>query len=198
MLRYLLALTLVSCSAPAGDGVLFLPATRSPAARASPTLDPRGLARCAASELRAVAAGVRTTDAFVAAVFVANGGSTPCTLRGNPEVVLLAMDGSRLDVILAAATRGDPSLVVVPVSQFQQDPAGMVGMGATAPLDWENYCDDVLPIGFRVTLPDAGGVIEGTFVDITGRPISTFGTPQCDDPAGPSTLLVYPFQEPRR
>ncbi|MGH2490448.1 MAG: hypothetical protein ACRDF9_02965, partial [Candidatus Limnocylindria bacterium] len=139
--------------------------------------------------------GVQTADEFVAAVFVANGGSAPCTLRGNPEVVLLAKDGSRLDVLLATATRGPPPLVVVPVSQFREDPSGLRGIGATAPLDWQNYCDDILPTSFRVTLPEAGGVIEGTFVDLTGRPISTFGTPRCDDPAGPSNLLVYPFQE---
>src|SRR5437773_2171467 len=91
-----------------------------------------------------------------------------------------------------------PPLVVVPVSQFVPDPAGFTGAGATLPLQWSNYCADVLATSFRVTLPDAGGVIDGTFVDLGGKPLARFGAPPCDDASGPSTLVVYPFQEPVR
>jgi len=138
------------------------------------------------------------TDFFAGAVFIANRGTAPCTLRGNPEVVLLAGGGAPLDVRSASVTAATPKLVVVPVTQFQPDPAGLVGIGASAPLRWENYCDDTLPLTFRVTLPEAGGVIEGTFVDLGGKPVSTFGVARCDDASGPSTFTVYPFQEPVR
>jgi hypothetical protein len=73
-----------------------------------------------------------------------------------------------------------------------------MGIGASAPLQWSNYCADVLPTTFRVTLPEAGGAIEGTFVDLAGKPASTFGAARCDDASGPSTLVVYPFREPIR
>jgi hypothetical protein len=210
MRRLLLAVMLVSCNAPAGVSATpppepsatrsIAPATPSPTAtvRSSPTLEPTGLPKCAASQLQAVTAGVLGTDLFFGAVFIANRGTAPCTLRGNPELALLANDGSPLDVRRASVTAGAPTLVVVPVSEFRQDPAGLAGAGATAPLQWSNYCDDVLPTSFRVTLPDAGGVIEGTFVDLAGRPVAAFGTARCDDASGPSTLVVYPFQEPVR
>jgi hypothetical protein len=139
---------------------------------------------------------VQATDFFAGAVFIANRGTAACTLRGNPEVVLLTTGGSPLDVRSASVTAGSPKVVVVPVSEFRTDPAGLLGIGASAPLRWENYCEDVLPTGFRVTLPDAGGVIEGTFVDIAGKPVSTFGVARCEDASGPSTFTVYPFQEP--
>ena len=138
------------------------------------------------------------TDFFVGAVFIANRGTAPCTLRGNPEVALLAQDASPLDVRRASVTGGAPTLVVVPVSEFRPDTAGLQGIGASAPLQWSNYCDDVLPTSFRVTLPEAGGVIDGTFIDLAGKPVANFGTPPCDDASGPSTLVVYPFQEPVR
>jgi hypothetical protein len=138
------------------------------------------------------------TDLFAGAVFVANRGSAPCALRGNPEVVLLASGGAPLEVRTASVTAAVPRLVVVPVTQLVPDPAGLTGIGASAPLRWENYCADVLPASFRVTLPDGGGVLEGTFVDLPGRPVSTFGTARCDDASGPSTFTVYPFQEPVR
>jgi hypothetical protein len=208
VLRFVLAAMLVSCGAPATVIATLSPAptaTRSATiatappsatARSSPTPEPTGLPTCMASQLQAVAAGVMATDFFAGAVFIANRGTSPCTLRGNPEVVLLASGGSPLDVRSASVTAGAPRLVVVPVTQFHQDPAGLVGIGASAPLRWENYCDDVLPMTFRVTLPEGGGVLEGTFVDLPGRPVSTFGTARCDDASGPSTLVVYPFQEP--
>ena len=210
MLRLLLAVMIVSCSGPGSVNVTLSPtpsatssiaaATRAPTAtvKSSPTPEPTGLAKCAASQLQAVAAGVLTTDAFAGAVFIANHGAAPCTVRGNPELVLLAGDGSPLDLKLASVSAAAPTLVVVPVTQFQQDPAGLTGIGASAPLRWSNYCDDALATTFRVTLPEAGGVIIGTFVDLPGRPISTFGVPRCDDASGPSTLVVYPFQEPVR
>lgn len=208
MLRLLLTVTLISCSAPT-SGV----ATRSPApsasgtaalvtspptatVRSSPTAEPTGLPKCVASQLRAVAAGVQATDFFAGAVFIANRGTGACALRGNPQVVLLASDGSPLDVRSASVTAGTPKLVVVPVGEFRPDPRGVLGVGASAPLRWENYCDDALPMTFRVTLPEAGGVIDGTFVDLAGKPVSTFGVARCDDPSGPSTFTVYPFQEP--
>ena len=208
MLRWLLIVVLASCDAPAiltatpapEVGAATRPATRPPTAtsRSSPTRDPTGLVRCAASQLQAVAAGARTTDSFAGAVFLANRGSAPCTLRGNPDLVLLARDGSTLDLRRSSVTAGSsPALVVVPIGELRQDPAGLMGMGATAPLRWSNYCADVLPTTFRLTLPDAGGVIDGTFVDLAGGPVTSFGTPRCDDASGPSTLTVYPFQEPR-
>jgi hypothetical protein len=129
-------------------------------------------------------------------VFIANRGTAACTLRGNPEVVLLAAGGALLDVRTANVTASAPKLVVVPVSEFRSDPAGLLGIGASAPLRWENYCEDVLPMSFRVTLPEAGGVIEGTFVDLAGKPVSTLGVARCDDASGPSTFTMYPFQEP--
>jgi len=139
------------------------------------------------------------TDFYVGAVLIANRGAAPCTLRGNPEVLLLASDGSRLDLMRASVTGGGtPTLVVLRVSQFAPDPAGLTGAGATAPLQWSNYCADILATSFRVTLPDGGGVIDGTFVDLGGKPVSRFGAPPCDDASGPSTLVVYPFQEPVR
>ena len=84
------------------------------------------------------------------------------------------------------------------MSEFRQDPAGVAGVGASAPLEWSNYCDDALPTSFRLTLPAAGGVIDGMFVDIAGKPVSTFPTAPCEDASGPSTLVVYPFQDPVR
>lgn len=208
MVRWLLAAMLVSCGAPATVNATpppaasatrsAAPAPRSPTATvgSSPTPEPTGLATCAASQLQVVAAGAQATDVFAGAVFVANRGTAPCTLRGNPEVILLAIDGSPLDVKGATVAAGAPVLVVVPVSEFRPDPAGLLGIGASAPLRWENYCDDTLPRTVRVTLPEAGGVIDGTFVDLTGKPVATFGAARCDDASGPSTLTVYPFQEP--
>ena len=209
MRRFLLAVMLVSCGAPESVNATLspgasatrslVPATNTPTATArTPTPDPASLARCAAPQLRAVATGVMGTDALLGAVFFANRGSAPCTLRGNPELVLLAKDGSPLDVRLASVTGGAPTIVVVPVSEFRQDPAGLGGAGATAPLHWSNYCDDVLAVAFRIRLPETGGVIDGAFVDLAGRPVAAFGAPRCDDAAGTSTLTVYPFQEPVR
>lgn len=206
MLRLLLAMTLISCSAPASVVATGSPApsathvTNSPTAtvRSSPSVDPASVPTCVASQLQAVAAGVQTTDVFAGAVFIANRGTAACTLRGNPEVVLMTSGGSPLDVRSASVTAGAPKLVVVPVSEFRPDPAGLLGVGASAPLRWENYCDDALPTAFRVTLPEAGGVVQGTFVDLAGKPVSTFGVARCDDAAGPSTLTMYPFQEPVR
>jgi hypothetical protein len=137
-------------------------------------------------------------DSFIGAVFFANRGTSPCTLRGNPELVLLAKDGSPLDLRLATVSAPSPVWVVVPVTEFQPNSSGLVGFGATAPLQWSNYCDDVVAASFRVTLPEAGGMVDGTFVDLEGRPIAAFGTARCDDASGPSTLTVYPFQEPVR
>ena len=139
---------------------------------------------------------MQTTDFFAGAVFLANRGTAACTVRGNPEVVLLTTGGSPLDVRSASVTTSAPKLVAVPVSEFRSDPAGLLGIGASAPLRWENYCEDALPMSFRVTLPEAGGVIEGTFVDLAGKPVSTLGVARCDDASGPSTFTVYPFQEP--
>jgi hypothetical protein len=211
MVRWLLAVMLVSCGTP--TSVIATPppstaptqsaavATRSPTptAGSSPTPEPTGLAKCVASQLQAVAAGTMATDFYVGAVFIANRGTAPCTLRGNPEVLLLASDDSPLDVLRASVTGGGTlTLVVVPISQFVPDPAGFTGAGATAPLQWSNYCADILATSFRLTLPDGGGVIDGTFVDLGGKPVSRFGAPPCDDASGPSTLVVYPFQEPVR
>ena len=208
MLRLLLVVTLVSCDVPTTVVATRSPVlttsrssplvTSSPTAtvRSSPTVDPSNVPKCVASQLRAVAAGVQTTDFFAGAVFVANRGTAACALRGNPEVVLLAAGGAPLDVRSASVTAGAPKLVVVPVSDFRPDPAGLQGTGASAPLRWENYCEDALPMSFRVTLPESGGVIDGTFVDIAGKPVSTLGVARCDDASGPSTFTVYPFQEP--
>jgi hypothetical protein len=206
MLRLLVAMVFVSCSAPASVSATPTPAvTRSAASatpvatatvKSAPTPEPTGLAKCAASQLQAVATGVLAADSFIGAVFIANRGTASCTLRGNPELVLLAKDGSRLDVKYALVSAGAPALVVVPVSQFREDPNGVAGIGASAPLQWTNYCDDTLPTTFRITLPEAGGVIDGTFIDLAGKPIPAFGTPRCDDASGPSTLTVYPFREP--
>jgi hypothetical protein len=139
-----------------------------------------------------------TTDHVAGAVFIANRGTAACSLRGTPEIVLLAKDGSKLDVRGATVSAASPPVVVVPSSEFRQDPTGIMGIGAVAPLQWSNYCDDVLPESFRVTLPDAGGVIDGAFVDLAGKPASTLTAARCDDASGPSTLVVYPFQEPQR
>jgi hypothetical protein len=206
MLRLLVAMVFVSCSATGSVSATPTPAVTGSAASATPvatatvksapTPEPTGLAKCAASQLQAVATGVLAADSFIGAVFIANRGTASCTLRGNPELVLLAKDGSRLDVKYALVSAGAPALVVVPVSQFREDPNGVAGIGASAPLQWTNYCDDTLPTTFRITLPEAGGVIDGTFIDLAGKPIPTFGTPRCDDASGPSTLTVYPFREP--
>jgi len=208
MLRFLLAAMLVSCVAPASvtptrapapsTGSFATPTTAAPTAtvRTSPTAEPTGLPKCAASQLQAVAAGVMATDFFAGAVFVANRGTAPCTLRGTPLVALFTGAGSPLDVRSASVTAGTPTLVVVPVSEFRSDPAGLIGIGASAPLRWENYCSDSVPTTFRLTLPDSGGTIDGSFVDLAGRPVSTFGVARCDDASGPSTFTVYPFQEP--
>jgi len=208
MERWLLAAILVSCSAPASVNATSsaaaiatqssTPEPRPPTAtaRTPQTPDPSGLPKCAAPQLQAVAAGVQAADVFAGAVFVANRGTAPCTLRGNPELALLAADGSALDVKRASVTAGTPVAIVVPISEFRPDPSGLQGIGASAPIRWENYCDDTLPKAFRVTLPEGGGVIDGTFVDLAGRPVATFGAARCDDVSGPSTLTVYPFQEP--
>ena len=208
MLRLLLAAMLVSCTAPAsvvatptGDRSAtptIIAATRSPSATVTPTPDPATLPKCVGSQLRAVAAGTMGADGFVGAVFFANRGTAPCTLRGNPGLVLLAKDGSPLDLRVATVSATSPAWVVVPVTEFQQSATGLTGFGATAPLQWSNYCDDVLAESFRVTLPEAGGALDGTFVDLEGRPIAAYGTARCDDAAGPSTLTVFPFQTPMR
>lgn len=168
----------------------------SATAPSSPTRAPTGLSACVASQLQAVAAGVQTVDFFAGAVFVANRGTAPCTLRGTPQVVLRSSGGAPLDLRSASVTAAAPTVVVVPVSELQPDSAGIRGIGASAPLRWENYCDDSLPATFRVTLPESGGAIDGTFVDLAGKPVSTLGVARCDDASGPSTLTVYPFQEP--
>lgn len=212
MLRLLLAMMLVSCATPAG--VVATPtgeptgersaapsiaaATRTPVATLTPTPDPAGLPKCLASQLRAVAAGTMAADSFIGAVFFANRGTAPCTLRGNPELVLLAKDGLPLDLRLATVSAPSPVWVVVPVTEFQPNAAGLVGFGATVPLQWSNYCDEVRAESFRVTLPEDGGVLDGTFVDLEGRPIAAYGTARCDDASGPSTLTVFPFQSPVR
>ena len=210
MLRLILTAVLISCGGPTTVIATAPPtpiATRSVApatppptttARAAPTPEPSGLPTCAASQLQAVAAGVVTLGEFAGAVFIANRGTAPCTLRGNPDVVLLTKDASPLDVRRASVSAGAPKLVVLPVSEFRQDPAGVDGVGASAPLEWSNYCDDVLPASFRLTLPDASGAIDGTFVDIAGKPVGAFPTAPCEDASGPSTLVVYPFQGPVR
>ena len=210
MPRLLLMVMLISCSGPTTAVATAppttaatrsaVPATAPPTTtvRAAPTPEPSGLPACAASQLQAVAAGLVTLGEFAGAVFVANRGTAPCTLRGNPELALLARDGSPLDVRRASVSAGAPKLVVLPVSEFRQDPAGVAGVGASAPLEWSNYCDDVLPSSFRLTLPGAGGAVDGTFVDIAGKPVSVFPTAPCEDASGPSTLVVYPFQEPVR
>jgi len=166
--------------------------------KGSPTVEPTGIPTCAASQLQAVAAGLVTLGEFAGAVFIANRGSGPCTLRGNPDLALRANDGSSLDVRRVSVTAGTPKLVVLPVSEFRADPAGLIGVGASAPLEWSNYCDDVLATSFRMTLPDGGGAIDGTFVDVAGKPIAVFLAAPCEDASGPSTLVVYPFQEPVR
>jgi hypothetical protein len=208
VLRLVLAMMLVSCAAPAGVVATptgdrtttpsIAPATRTPIATPTPTPDPASLPKCAASQLRAVAAGTMAADAFIGAAFFANRGAGPCTLRGNPELVLLAKDGSSLDLRLAIVSAPTPVWVVVPVTEFQPNAAGLVGFGASVPLQWSNYCDDVQAASFRVTLPEAGGTLDGTFVDLEGRPIAAYGTARCDDASGPSTLTVFPFQEPVR
>jgi hypothetical protein len=137
-------------------------------------------------------------DLFIGAVFFANRGTGPCTLRGNPELVLLAKDGSPLDLRMATVSAPTPVWVVVAVTEFQPTTGGLVGFGAAAPIQWSNYCDDVLATSFRVTLPEVSGTLEGTFVDLDGRPIAAYGTARCDDASGPSTLTVFPFQEPVR
>jgi len=208
MPRLLLVMMLACCSAPAG--VVATPSgersaapstaavTRTPVATVTPTPDPATLPKCPASQLRAVAAGTMAADSFIGAVFFANRGTGPCTLRGNPELALLAKDGSPLDLRLAIVSAPTPVWVVVPVTEFQPNAAGLVGFGATVPLQWSNYCDDILAESFRVTLPEAGGVLGGTFVDLEGRPIPAYGKARCDDAAGPSTLTVFPFQTPVR
>lgn len=208
MLRLLLAAVLVSCTAPAsvaptptGARTAAAPsatATSFPTPSFKSTPDPAALPKCSASQLRAVAAGTMAADGFIGAIFFANRGAGPCTLRGNPELVLLAKGGSPLDLRLATVSAPNPAWVALPVTEFQQSAAGLVGFGATVPLQWSNYCDDVLAESFRVALPDAGGTLEGTFVDLEGRPIPAYGTARCDDAAGPSTLTVFPFQTPVR
>src|SRR5206468_2496529 len=140
MVRWLLAVLLVSCGTP--TSVIATPppsttptqpaaaATRlsTPTARSSPTPEPTGLAKCVDSHLWAVAAGT----------------------------------------------------------------------SATAPRQCPDYCADILATSFRVTPPDGGGVIDGSSVDLGGKALSRFGAPPCDDASGPSTLVVYPFQEPVR
>src|SRR5687767_12494661 len=208
MLRLLLVMMLVSCAAPAGVvatptaersvAPTSVPATRAPTAAPTPTQDPASLPKCAASQLRAVAAGTMAADSFIGAVFFENRGTAPCTLRGNPELVLLAKDGAPLDLRSATVSAPTPVWVVVPVTELQPNAAGLTGFGATVPLQWSNYCDDVLAASFRVTLPKGGGALDGTFVDLEGRPIPAYGKARCDDAAGPSTLTVFPFQTPVR
>jgi hypothetical protein len=208
MLRLLIAVMLVSCAAPAGVIATQTPErsattssaapTRSPTATLTATPDPASLPKCSASQLRAVAAGTMAADLFIGALFFANRGTGPCTLRGNPALVLLAKEGSPLDLRVASVSAANPVSVVVPVTEFQPTTGGLVGFGATVPLEWSNYCDDVVATSFRVTLPEAGGTLEGTFVDLDGRPIAAYGSARCDDASGPSTLTVFPFQEPVR
>src|SRR5688572_7414055 len=133
MLRLVLVMMLVSCAAPAG--VVATPtgersaappsvtATLTPTVTPTPTPDPASLPKCVASQLRAVAAGTMAADSFIGAVFFENRGTAPCTLRGNPELVLLAKDGAPLDLRLATVGAPVPVWVVVPVSELQPNAA---------------------------------------------------------------------------
>jgi len=135
---------------------------------------------------------------FVGAVLVANRGTDWCSVQGNPRVVLLATGGQRVDVQLAFASgTREPAAVAVPVTSFQEDPRGILGIGASAPLKWTNYCGDASPERFTLTLTDGGPPIEGRFVELSGAPAAKSPTPRCEDPGDTSTLVVYPFQFPR-
>src|SRR2546428_263947 len=78
MLRLFLALMLVSCTAPASvsatptasRSVGAAPTTAGATTKSAPTPEPTGLAKCAASQLQAIAAGVLGADSFVGAVFI--------------------------------------------------------------------------------------------------------------------------------
>jgi hypothetical protein len=210
MLRWLFALVLLaSCrgdvGAPPSPAASLSPQSGAPArtseARLTPTPDPATLARCDAAALQAVVAWAPTTDgSLVGAIFIANRGGGPCTLRGNPELGLRGADGRAIDVRVAMVTGvgGPPAPVVVPVTQFREDPAGLVGAGASAPLEWENYCATEKVLGLTVVLPEGAGRIDGAFVEPSGVAMRESLTPRCEDAAGSSTLAVHPLQEPRR
>lgn len=209
MLRWLIAIALLgSCggdTGPSSSATNTPPRSATPSrsveAARTPTPDPATLARCDAAALQAVVAWARTPDdSLVGAIFIANRGSAPCALRGNPELGLRGADGRTIDVRVATVTGagGPPAPVVVPVTQFREDPAGLTGAGASAPLEWENYCATEKIVALTVTLPEGAGRIDGTFVEPSGVAMRESLTPRCEDAAGTSTLAVYPLQEPRR
>ncbi|HKY52000.1 MAG TPA: DUF4232 domain-containing protein [Candidatus Limnocylindria bacterium] len=210
MLRWLMVIALLaSCR---GDVVAPSPSSaatvgRSPTASRTaeparaPTPDPATLRPCAGSALQAVIAWARSPDdSLVGAVFIANRGSEPCTVRGHPEVSLRGEDGRATDVRVALVSSAAlaPAPVVVPVTQLREDPAGVAGVGAAAPLEWENYCASEKVVAFTFTLVEGAGPIAGTFAEPSGVPMRESLTPRCEDAAGTSTLAIYPLQEPRR
>lgn len=195
--------TPVNAPTPSATSIVARTPTPTPTSVAArtPTPDPATLRPCASATLQAVIAWERIPgDSLVGAVFVANRGAVPCTLRGNPELGLRG-DGARtIDVRTAMVTGagGAPAPVVVPVTQFREDPAGLAGIGARAPLEWENYCATEKVLAFTVILPEGAGRVDGTFVEPTGVPMRESLLPRCEDGAGTSTLAIYPLQEPVR
>ena len=167
----------------------------------TPAPDPATLRQCAGTELQAVIAWARVPDeSLVGALFIANRGAQPCRLRGHPGVSLRGAGGRAVEVRVALVSQvgTGPQPVVVPVTQFREDPAGLAGVGARAPLEWENYCATEKILAFTMTLPDGGGQIDGTFVEPSGAAMRESLAPRCEDAAGTSTLAIYPLQEPAR
>ena len=94
--------------------------------------------------------------------------------------------------------RPAPVWVVVPVTEFQPNAAGLVGFGATVPLSGPTTATTCWPTASasRSPRPAACSTARSwTSRDGRSRPI---GKARCDDASGPSTLTVFPFQEPVR
>ena len=199
----LIAALLAACNAAPSPPTAATTAPRAASPAPSPTLstpipNAASLPRCDPARLDAVASWAEVGDMFVGAVLVANRGTDWCSVQGNPRVILLAAGGRPLGVQLAFASgTREPGAIAVPVTTFQEDPRGLLGIGASAPLSWSNYCGDAAPERFTMTLTDGGRSIEGRFVELSGAPAPKSPTPRCEDPADTSTLVVYPFQLPR-
>lgn len=150
----------------------------------------RGVAACAASQLRAVATTDGAAGSVEGAIDVTNFSDTACTLEGTPRLTLFDDNGRRIEsgVTFTSSPPGWKA-------NAQSRPAGWPtvtlrpGDAASVRIRWSNWCpqDRAAPL-WRLTVPDDGKV------DVNG--LDAAAPPPCNGPGQPSTIEVGPF-EPR-
>jgi hypothetical protein len=116
-----------------------------------------------------------------------NIGSTACAIDGPPRLVVVRAGSAVMKTDYVAADQADLSGGAAP------------GPGLLEPGDqggwwllWENWCGATLtPATVDVTLPDGSGPVVAR--PATGQPTARLGTPRCDAPGSPSTLMATAF-----